>query len=173
MITAPSTSANNCSEHQTPLGTMHAIWSEQGLHSLSWQQPSGAVTLDPTANAAILSPQLDRCLQHYFAASTTAEDRYGLFDEIGIDESGWTEFQRRVYRCCREIPSGETWTYQQLALAAGSPKGSRAVGTTMARNRLLLVIPCHRVVGSNGSLRGFSAQGGIDSKRFLLSLESQ
>ncbi|QDT61675.1 Methylated-DNA--protein-cysteine methyltransferase [Stieleria bergensis] len=183
MMTAPLTLANNCSEHPTPLGIMHATWNRQGLHALSWQPPTEPIALEPialepiglepAANAASLPLQLDRCLQRYFDADTSVPDRRELFDEISIDETGWTDFQRRVYQHCRKIPAGETRTYQQLASAAGSPNASRAVGSTMARNRLLLVIPCHRVVGADGSLRGFSAQGGLDSKRFLLNLESQ
>ena len=83
-----------------------------------------------------------------------------------------TPFQSRVLQACRGIPRGETLTYQQLAQLAGSPQASRAVGNIMARNRIPLLIPCHRVVASNGGLGGFSAPQGVSMKQRLLDLES-
>ena len=73
---------------------------------------------------------------------------------------------------CRAIPRGETLTYGQLAAKAGYPGAARAVGQVMARNCLPLLIPCHRVVGSNG-LHGFSAPGGLATKQRLLEIEGQ
>ncbi|MCL4165073.1 UNVERIFIED_CONTAM: hypothetical protein GTU68_055700 [Idotea baltica] len=79
---------------------------------------------------------------------------------------------QRVYQCCRQIQPGDTMTYKQLAAAAGNEKASRAVGAAMSRNRILLVIPCHRVLAANGQLRGFSAPGGLATKQSLLDLEN-
>ncbi|MGC4003444.1 MAG: MGMT family protein [Pirellulales bacterium] len=90
---------------------------------------------------------------------------------LPIETPEKTEFQQRVIRACRKIPRGETATYGKVAALAGSPGAARAVGRVMATNRLPLVIPCHRVVGSTG-LHGFSAPGGLDTKRRLLELES-
>jgi len=81
-----------------------------------------------------------------------------------------TQFQQRVIGACRAIPRGETRTYGDLAAKAGSPGAARAVGQVMATNRLPLLIPCHRVVGSNG-LHGFSAPGGLATKQRLLEIE--
>lgn len=81
-----------------------------------------------------------------------------------------TEFQQSVIDACRAIPRGETRTYGQLAVKAGSPGAARAVGQVMATNCLPLLIPCHRVVGSNG-LHGFSAPGGLATKQRLLEIE--
>ncbi len=89
---------------------------------------------------------------------------------LKIDQSWMTPFQKRVTAACRRIPRGQVLTYGQLATMAGSPGASRAVGTVMAQNRFPLVIPCHRVVASNG-LGGFSAAGGQGLKQKLLSLE--
>jgi methylated-DNA-[protein]-cysteine S-methyltransferase len=89
-----------------------------------------------------------------------------------LDGSGWTAFGRAVYRECRRIPAGTTVTYGELAERAGTRSASRAVGALMARNRILLVIPCHRVVAVGGGLRGFSAEGGLATKRYLLDLEA-
>ncbi|RME68921.1 MAG: methylated-DNA--[protein]-cysteine S-methyltransferase [Nitrospirae bacterium] len=82
-----------------------------------------------------------------------------------------TDFYKRVWQKTREIPYGQRRTYRWLAEAIGNPKAVRAVGQALRRNPLPLIIPCHRVVGSDGSLVGFSA--GIDLKRFLLDLESR
>lgn len=80
-----------------------------------------------------------------------------------------TPFQLEVWRALREIPYGETRSYAQLARAAGRPDAVRAVGAANGTNPLPIVVPCHRVIGSNGSLTGFG--GGLAAKRFLLDLE--
>lgn len=81
-----------------------------------------------------------------------------------------TEFQETVWRELQRIPYGETRTYGEVAEAVGKPKAVRAVGAANNRNRLPVIIPCHRVVGANGSLTGYS--GGLDAKRKLLELEA-
>ena len=79
-------------------------------------------------------------------------------------------FHRLVYDVVRSIPPGETRTYGEVARAAGRPGAARSVGNAMARNQVCLFIPCHRVVGSEGP-GGFSATGGLSTKRRLLALE--
>jgi methylated-DNA-[protein]-cysteine S-methyltransferase len=93
------------------------------------------------------------------------------FANLAVWSEDWSPFQRRVLDCCRRIPYGQTRTYAELAILAGSPGAARAVGRTMATNPIPLVIPCHRVVGSAGDLRGYSAFGGLAAKRRLLALE--
>jgi methylated-DNA-[protein]-cysteine S-methyltransferase len=90
---------------------------------------------------------------------------------VPIVLTGLTDFQQRVVRECRRIPYGHTLAYGELAVRAGSPHAARAVGGVMARNRIALVIPCHRVVGSAGKLGGYSAPDGIRMKTRLLELE--
>jgi methylated-DNA-[protein]-cysteine S-methyltransferase len=80
-----------------------------------------------------------------------------------------TDFQRHVWQAVSTIPYGQTWTYARLADAVGRPDRLRAVAATNGRNPLAVVVPCHRVVGSDGSLTGFA--GGLARKRFLLDLE--
>ncbi len=80
-----------------------------------------------------------------------------------------TAFQAQVLAALRTIPYGETRSYQDVAVAIGKPKAVRAVGGANGNNPIPIVIPCHRVVGSNGALTGFG--GGLDTKRFLLDLE--
>ncbi|HOB73164.1 MAG TPA: methylated-DNA--[protein]-cysteine S-methyltransferase [Phycisphaerae bacterium] len=92
---------------------------------------------------------------------------------VTLDLTSCTEFQRRVLRACSRIEYGQTITYGGLARRVGCPTGARAVGGVMARNPVPLVIPCHRVVGCNGSLGGFSAEHGVSLKKFLLNLESK
>ncbi len=80
-----------------------------------------------------------------------------------------TEFKNKVYEATRQIPSGKTASYGEIAALAGSPKAARAVGAAMASNPLPLIIPCHRVLGSTGKLTGFG--GGLHIKEMLLELE--
>lgn len=94
------------------------------------------------------------------------------FRDIRLDLSDSTEFQRRVIEQCRKIPPGLTVSYAQLAAAVGRSRAARAVGNVMRSNPVPLIVPCHRVVGSGGSLGGYSAQGGLKTKRRLLDLET-
>ncbi len=104
-----------------------------------------------------------RQLNEYFAG-----DRQEF--ELDLAPDG-TTFQVEVLEALRGIPYGETCTYRDIAVAVGRPKAVRAVGNANGRNPLPIVIPCHRVIGSDGSLTGFG--GGIEVKRYLLDLEQQ
>ena len=81
-----------------------------------------------------------------------------------------TKFQKQVWTALCEIPYGETRSYKQIAEAIGNPKAVRAVGMANNQNPLLVLVPCHRVIGSNGQLVGYA--GGLDKKEFLLRLEN-
>ena len=80
-----------------------------------------------------------------------------------------TPFQKKVWDLLREIPSGTTITYGELAVRAGNPKASRAVGAANGKNPIPIIIPCHRVIGSNGKLTGYA--GGLEAKKRLLEIE--
>ncbi|MCH5343368.1 MAG: methylated-DNA--[protein]-cysteine S-methyltransferase [Acetatifactor sp.] len=82
-----------------------------------------------------------------------------------------TDFQQRVWESLRQIPYGETRTYGQIAAAVGSPKGARAVGLACNRNPIMIIVPCHRVVGADGGLVGFG--GGLPMKKALLTVEGR
>jgi len=101
-------------------------------------------------------------LARYFSGERVSFDRYS------VDLSGFTEFQRKVYAATRAIPPGEVRTYGDIARQIGQPGASRAVGNALGRNPACIVIPCHRVVATNG-LGGFT--GGLRWKRALLRLE--
>lgn len=100
-------------------------------------------------------------LRAYFAGELTDFD-------LRLAPAG-TPFQRTVWTALTEIPYGETWTYGQLARHIGQPTASRAVGLANGKNPVSIVIPCHRVIGSDGSMTGYG--GGLERKRFLLGLE--
>ena len=94
------------------------------------------------------------------------------FRDIQVAIETFTDFQRAVVESCRNISAGHTITYGELAAAAGYPGAARAVGQVMATNRFPIIVPCHRVVGANGSIGGFSAPSGINLKRQLLDREA-
>ena len=104
-----------------------------------------------------------RAVEAYFAGDLAA------FDAIRV-ETGGTVFQRAVWRALRDIPAGETRTYGQLAQAVGSPKAVRAVGLANGANPVGVIVPCHRVIGANGTLTGYA--GGLERKRWLLAHET-
>ena len=91
-------------------------------------------------------------------------------DEIELDLSGATPFFSAAWNACRSIPAGETRSYAWLAAEAGSPLAARAAGQSMARNRFSLIIPCHRVIASDGGLGGYGG-GGLGVKARLLQME--
>lgn len=104
------------------------------------------------------------CVTAYFDGALDA------FDRLPLDPHG-TPFERRVWRELRVIPPGGTITYRDLARRAGCPTGYRAVGAANGRNPLAIAVPCHRVVGASGALRGYA--GGLERKRWLLAHEAR
>lgn len=131
---------------------------QQTISATSWQRESH---YEPTDSQA----DLLRRLSDY--ADGTVDD----FRDVKIRLEGMTPFQRKVIACCRKIAWGKTASYGELARQAGRPGAARAVGSVMAQNRFPLVVPCHRVVGSQGNLCGFSAPDGTAMKRRLLERE--
>jgi O-6-methylguanine DNA methyltransferase len=91
--------------------------------------------------------------------------------DIPIDFNRLTSFGKSVLKICRKIENGQTATYSQLAKKAGRPNASRAVGSILAKNPMPLIIPCHRIIRSDGKMGGFSAPGGIATKKKMLELE--
>lgn len=171
----------------SPVGTITLTAHGDALVGLALNRPSKAPvvpaeTIVCGADAGESAPgsgkidairQEDKSLRGGFLADVADQlSRYfagGLrgFD-VNLDPPG-TEFQRRVWRALCDIPYGETRSYGEVALAVGRPKGARAVGTANNRNPIALIIPCHRVVGADGSLTGYAA--GLDVKETLLNLE--
>jgi methylated-DNA-[protein]-cysteine S-methyltransferase len=117
-------------------------------------------------NVALVSPSRTRAVaaafEHYFSGDLTA------LDALPVLASG-SSFQQAVWSALREIPSGETRSYGELARRILNPKAVRAVGVANGANPIAIVVPCHRVIGADGSLTGYG--GGIERKRWLLAHE--
>lgn len=141
----------------SPLGPLAFAVGPRGLKALEM----GGVPLTLSEPAREVKPprEIASALAAYFAGQLEA------LDALEVDPEG-TEFQRKVWAALRTIPAGRTWSYAQLARAVGRPSATRAVGAANGRNPVALVIPCHRVIASDGTLGGYA--GGLDRKRWLL-----
>ncbi len=135
---------------------------ETGPGAKSEQPESAAEALPASPPAAALLSEAVRQIEEYFAGTRRT------FDLPTAPEG--TAFQRAVWEALRRIPYGQTCTYRQIAEAIGRPAACRAVGMANHRNPIAIVIPCHRVVGADGSLTGYA--GGLEVKARLLELES-
>ena len=136
-------------------------------------------TLKPTPQEAIedLGADLEGADHdpEYFSGIVARLARYGegdmsALDDIELDLDGTPPFFRAAWDACRRIPPGETRSYRWLAAEAGNPQAMRAAGQAMARNRFSLIIPCHRVISSDGGLGGYGG-GGLGVKARLLQME--
>jgi methylated-DNA-[protein]-cysteine S-methyltransferase len=152
---------------QSPLGELTLVRNSRGLAAILWEKdPIDRVRFAEAPVKAAHDPLLDRAadeLSEYFAGRRTSFT-------VPLAPEG-SEFQQRVWRLLREIPFGRTASYGELARRLGSPKLARAVGAANGRNPISVMVPCHRVIGSNGDLVGFA--GGLPAKRFLLTLECE
>jgi methylated-DNA-[protein]-cysteine S-methyltransferase len=157
----------------SPLGELLLVGEESptapggtALSALSLPgQKGAAVVADDWRRAPDTFREIGRQLGEYFAGRLT-----GFTLEYAEQPGSGTDFRRRVWRALEEIPYGETVTYGQVAERVGSAgAGVRAVGTAIGRNPLLIVRPCHRVIGADGALRGYA--GGLEHKERLLALE--
>jgi methylated-DNA-[protein]-cysteine S-methyltransferase len=158
----------------TPIGTiMLAADADGNLRTVLFTEDEGEIhhylrlqvgeegfSLQPARNPHVLTEAIAR----YFAGELDAIDTLPV-------ETGGTPFQQEVWRALREIPCGSTTSYGRLAAHIGRPAAVRAVGLANGANPVAVVVPCHRVIGANGSLTGYG--GGIERKRWLLDHESQ
>jgi len=155
----------------TPLGAVRGAVGRRGLVALSLRQdeahfsrllarraPGAAVREAPPG-----ATKAGRQLAAYFAGSRARLD-------AAVDLEGLTEFTQAVLRATRDIPRGQTLTYGQVAAAIGRPRAARAVGQALHHNPVPIFIPCHRVVGADGSLTGFGS--GLPVKQALLQMEA-
>jgi methylated-DNA-[protein]-cysteine S-methyltransferase len=154
---------------ETPIGNLLVGVSDRGLAAISYDLNAEA-QLERLARIAgpcvLRSPRsvddARRELDEYFARRRSAFD-------LALDLRALPEFTVSVLQELGKVPYGETTTYGELAARVGRPRAARAVGTVMNRNRIPIVLPCHRVVGANGSLVGYA--GGLERKSALLGLE--
>ena len=131
---------------------------ENGIAHVFFERPSAA---EPAGTHPLIR-EAERQLCEYFARTRRAFD-------LPLDLRG-TPFQLEVWNALLRIPYGETRTYAQLAVALGHPGAARAVGAANGANPVSIIVPCHRVIGANGSLTGYG--GGLPRKQFLLDLEA-
>jgi len=149
---------------ESPVGPLLLAGDEVGLRRVSFESTKRSPPLQPDwKQDSGLFTEVIRQLQAYFGGELKDFD-------LPLSLEG-TEFQLYVWRSLRTIPYGETISYGQLAKRIGKPKAARAVGLANGSNPIPIIIPCHRVIGSNGSLTGFG--GGLPIKKKLLALEGR
>lgn len=148
----------------SPVGRLTLWTSEKGLRAILWENDSPDRVKLPVGSEKNEHPiliQAEQELNEYFKGQRT------VFS-LPMDPQG-TDFQHSVWSALRNIPYGKTASYGELAKQLGNPNASRAVGAANGKNPLSIIVPCHRVIGTQGNLTGFA--GGLEAKKFLLSLE--
>jgi O-6-methylguanine DNA methyltransferase len=157
------------SSFQSPIGLLHLAHVDDCLYALNFEEFYDSLIThlhtryaDAELVEGSIDPRIQQALQRYFAGEINA------LDTLPVHASG-TPFQQHVWQGLRQIPAGNTYSYQQLAQYVGNMKAQRAVGTANGRNPIPLVIPCHRVINSNGKLGGFG--GKLWRKEWLLKHE--
>ena len=147
------------------------------IYQFSYETKLGSVTIIEE-DGALLAITTHRTYEGIEQETLLIKEAYSQLSEYLLGERKsldlplnprGTVFQQQVWKALCDIPYGETRSYKQIAEAIGNPKAVRAVGMANNRNPLLIVVPCHRVIGANGKLVGYGA--GIDKKEFLLKLE--
>jgi methylated-DNA-[protein]-cysteine S-methyltransferase len=147
----------------SPIGSLLLVGDGHALHGLYMQDGRRPKPIAPDWQPSMSCFSDVRAQLHeYFAGERTVFDLALVMDG--------TPFERRVWTALTEIPYGETLSYGELARRLGQPSAARAVGLANGRNPISVIVPCHRVIGANGTLTGYG--GGLERKRILLELES-
>lgn len=141
---------------------VHLGWSEQGVEYIRFGKKSRP---DKSKQTPIKASAIFSQLQRYFEGKKTS------FNYNDLNWKKLTTFQKSVFEAAIKIPAGTVLTYAELATRIGKPNAARAVGTALGKNPWLILVPCHRIVGKKG-LGGFSAPGGLKTKKWLLALEN-
>ena len=150
--------------HDTPVGPLTLVASDRGLRAVIWPRDGGRIRLSARPHRRADHPillQATTQLDEYFAGSRTTFD-------LPLDVEG-TRFQFAAWRALAAIPFGTTVSYGQQARQLGIPTAARALGAANRANPVCIIVPCHRVIGADGSLTGFA--GGLERKRFLIDHE--
>jgi methylated-DNA-[protein]-cysteine S-methyltransferase len=141
---------------ESPVGNLYLVFDGKSLREIHFRKPADMLRRGKAP------PLLKKELKEYFESG-----REEFTQRIVL--TGGTEFEKAVWHALMEIPYGETRTYKWLAEKIGKPNASRAVGQALSRNPIPIIIPCHRIIESDGTIGGYS--GGIDIKRRLLDIE--
>lgn len=166
--------ADGYATFDTALGACGIAWNADGVASVLLPEADAAKTLArlrkrfPEASEEAPPPPIGRVVAG-IVALLRGED--ADLSAVPIDMHGVSGFNRAVYVVARSIPRGRTLTYGDVAARLGDPDAARAVGRALAENPFPIVVPCHRIVAADGTLGGFSAPGGVSTKRRLLALE--
>lgn len=158
----------------SPIGTCGIGWSERGISAFQLPARSEDATRAlllramPEADAADPPPPVAEAIRRIVALFEGARDD---LSDIAVDLDGVAPFERAVYDVARKIPPGSTLTYGAVASRIGAPDAARAVGAALGRNPVAVIVPCHRVLAAGGADGGFSAPGGVATKRRLLEIE--
>ena len=151
----------------TMLGRCGLSWTAAGI-SRVFLPGAEVARVEPVAPPAAMPPVASAAIARIRAMLAGSPDD---LHDLPIDDSRIDPFRRSVYAATRRIPPGSTWTYGEIARVIGSPGMAREVGIALARNPCPIIVPCHRVIAASGALTGFSASGGIETKRRMLELE--
>ncbi len=158
---------------KTKAGYLVASWTAKGLYSLSMPLPdrasAGRELLDVNFNNEPGTLEDNHFLKDLDSQLRAFFEGHKVEFDIEVDFSGYTPFTENILRLVADIPYGKVHSYQDVAVMAGNENGARAVGRALGANRTPLVIPCHRIIRSDGSLGGFSS--GLGWKQYLLQLE--
>jgi methylated-DNA-[protein]-cysteine S-methyltransferase len=158
----------------TPIGDVGIAWSDAGLSGILIPEASSDETRRrmverfPSATERPPSPAIREAMD--LIAAIVSGERVDA-SAVALDMEGVPEFSRRVYEVTAAIPMGRTMTYGEIAARLGDAGASRAVGQALGRNPFPIVVPCHRVLAAGGRSGGFSAPGGVATKRRLLEIE--
>ena len=156
-------------------GILASVWSEQGLYELTFpylsQQEARTHLTTSGLSEAALAPAQQEWLKRLTNQLRQFFDGKPVAFSVPIDWTGYSEFRLKALHFTAAIPTGQVATYGGVAAAVGRPGAARAVGGAMHANRTPIVVPCHRVIGSDGSLTGFG--GGLTLKQELLGLEQK
>jgi methylated-DNA-[protein]-cysteine S-methyltransferase len=158
----------------TPLGTCGLTWGPNGIVGLQLPEASATKTRTrlqrrwPEAIEQAPPPGVQRAIDQVLTVLTAGTSD---LTDIPLDLTSAPEFHRKVYEVARTIPPGQTLTYGEIAKRLGVPHESREVGQALGRNPVAIIVPCHRVLGADGKMGGFSANGGVTTKRRMLEIE--
>jgi O-6-methylguanine DNA methyltransferase len=159
----------------TAIGRCGIAWGDRGVAGVQLPEAGEEATRVrmlhrfPAAGEATPPPEVQQTIERVVALLRgEASD----LSTVALDMDGVPEFHRRVYDAARTIPPGGTLSYGDIARRVGAPGAARAVGQALGRNPFPIVVPCHRVLAAGGKIGGFSAQGGVTTKRRMLAIES-
>ncbi len=159
----------------TPLGRCGIAWGDKGVMAASFPEADDGLTrkrlLKRAQDAEEATSPPPHILEAISAIVRLMQGEPETLEDIQLDLSGISAFEQQVYALSRAIEPGKTRTYGDLAKDLGDVAYSQRVGQSLGRNPIPIIIPCHRIVGVDNKMTGFSAPGGIDTKRALLKIE--